>query len=48
MGWGGNIVKEKYMSEVEIDHVKFGHSEMKNKEVMTVLLINRGMGARWK
>ena len=27
------------MSEVEIYHAKFGNSRMKNKEVMTVLVI---------
>ena len=27
------------MPEVEIYHAKFGHSGMKNKEVMTVLVI---------
>ena len=35
------------MSEVEIYHAKFGHAGMKNKEVMTVLVIwGGGRGER--
>ena len=32
------------MPEVEIYHAKFGHSGMKNKEVMTVLVILGAVG----
>ena len=33
------------MPEVEIYHAKFGHSDFKNKEVMTVLVIWGGRQA---
>ena len=32
------------MSDVEIYHAKFGHSGLKNKECMTVLVIGGGEG----
>ena len=34
------------MSEVEIYHAKFGHSEMEIKEVMTVLVILGEVGGQ--